>query len=125
MKRLIIILTTLILLEITLSAHAATVLLKWDAVKDNSLAGYKVYYSNTNIQPFAGTGADQGSSPILINAGMETATISALDPTKIYYFAVTAINTQGMESVYSNIVTVPAFPIAPANVRTITILITP
>lgn len=119
MKRMLI--TSFLSVLLATSAMASTVVLTWDANTDATLAGYKVYYSLVNTQPFAGTGATQGAAPVMIAKGTTTATLSGLDSTKAYFFAVTAYNTQGMESVYSNIVSVPAFPVAPANVRFIAI----
>jgi hypothetical protein len=86
---------------------ASTVVLQWTPVTDTNLSGYKVYYqADSSSQPLAGTGATQGASPL--NASNQTsATISGLDPSHAYYFAVTAYNTSGVESAYSNIITVP------------------
>ena len=101
-------------------SFAGTVQLTWDPNTETNLTGYKVYYANTNVQPFQGTGAAQGASgSILIPKGTQTATLSALDPTHPYFFAVTAYNNQGAESTYSNIVsiTAPWFPSAVAGVK--------
>jgi len=93
------------------TAHAYTVTLQWDAVTDLDLAGYKMYYANANVQPFTGTGATQGASgTITIPKGTQTGSLAGLDPAKPYYFAITAYNTSGVESVYSNIVTIPIIP---------------
>ncbi len=86
---------------------AATVTLSWDANTESDLAGYKVYYkSGTSTLPFNGTDALEGVSPIDVNS-WTTATISGLDPSKAYYFTVTAYDTSGAESTNSNIVYVP------------------
>ncbi|OGU03280.1 MAG: hypothetical protein A2X82_17160 [Geobacteraceae bacterium GWC2_55_20] len=86
---------------------ASTVTLSWDANTESDLAGYKVYYkSGTSTLPFNGTDALEGVSPIDVNS-WTTATISGLDPGKAYYFTVTAYDTSGAESTYSNIVYVP------------------
>jgi hypothetical protein len=90
------------------ACFASTVVLQWDPNTDTGLAGYKVYYqADSSTPPFKGTGATQGPSPILIDKATTTATISGLDPAHPYYFAVTAYNTSGVESAYSNIVSVP------------------
>jgi hypothetical protein len=90
---------------------ATTVMLEWDSSADAS--GYKVYYqADSPTQPFTGTGAAEGTSPIVIqnqSTGKISATISGLDPSHAYYFAVTAYNASVGESTYSNIVYVPAF----------------
>ena len=86
---------------------ATTVTLKWDAVSDSTLAGYKVYYqADSSAQPFTGTGAVQGAAPVDVS-NQTTTTISGLDSAHAYYFAVTAYNTAGVESSYSNIFYVP------------------
>jgi hypothetical protein len=83
--------------------QASTVVFEWEA--STGATGYKVHYqANSSTQPFHGTGADQGPSPIDTHA-QTTATISGLDPTKSYYFAVTAYNGSG-ESAYSNVVAI-------------------
>jgi hypothetical protein len=83
---------------------ASTVTLQWGA--SSGATGYKVYYqADSQTQPFTGTEAAGGSSPIdALN--QTSATISGLDPAHAYYFAVTAYNASG-ESTYSNIVSVP------------------
>jgi fibronectin type 3 domain-containing protein len=86
---------------------AATVALSWDANTESNLAGYKVYYqADSPSLPFQGIGAAEGSAPVDVY-NKTTATISGLDPGRTYYFAITAYDTAGMESSYSNIVTVP------------------
>ena len=89
------------------ACFASTVVLQWDPNTDTDLAGYKVYYqSDSSTTPFQGTGATQGSAPVDVH-NQTTATVSGLDPAHPYYFAVTAYNTSGVESAYSNIVSVP------------------
>jgi len=86
---------------------ASTVVLQWNAVTDSNLSGYKVYYQADSLtQPFAGTGSTQGASPLNVS-NQTSATISGLDPSRAYYFAVTAYNSAGTESAYSNVITVP------------------
>jgi len=90
------------------ACFASTVVLQWDPNTDADLAGYKVYYqADSSTQPFEGKGANEGDSPIDVGKDIPTATISGLDPTHSYYFAVTAYNTSGVESAYSNTVYVP------------------
>jgi MYXO-CTERM domain-containing protein len=107
-------LAALLLLLSPLSARAATVTLAWDPPTTNTdgtpvddLGGYKVYYGTVNTPPYKGTGAKEGASPI-------TVPLSAFaDPSKpVYkmtvpsclhlYFTVTAYDTSGNESDYSN-----------------------
>ena len=96
----------LILLVSATSCLASTITLQWDPETAEDLAGYKVYYADSAEVPFAGTGAAQGASPVDV-AQINSATITGLDPNRSYYFAVTAYNTAGVESPYSNIVHVP------------------
>jgi chitinase len=86
------------------SVDARDVVLQWAANMESDLAGYKVYYqADSAATPFNGTGAVQGSSPIDVK-NQTTTTLNGLDAAKTYYFAVTAYNTAGKESSYSNIV---------------------
>ncbi|MBJ6801439.1 Ig-like domain-containing protein [Geomonas propionica] len=88
------------------AAFPSTVILQWDPSTDAELAGYRVYYqANSSAQPFVGGGAVEGSAPVDVSTST-TASISGLDPGNSYYFAVTAYNTSGAESVYSNLVQV-------------------
>ncbi len=85
---------------------AGTVSLKWDANTEPSLAGYKVYYkADSATLPFNGAGATEGASPIDVR-NQNSATVSGLNPAHTYYFAITAYDTSGVESAYSNIVTI-------------------
>lgn len=94
------------LLMVQTACFAETVSLSWDANTESDLAGYKVYYkADSSSLPFDGTGAVEGASPVDVY-NLTAATVSGLDPRRTYYFAVTAYNTTGIESPYSNIVTV-------------------
>ena len=89
------------------SCFATTVNIQWDAVTDPGLAGYKIYYqADSSAQPFSGTGATQGAAPVNV-LNQTSTTISGLDPSHSYYFAITAYDTSGVESSYSNYVYVP------------------
>ena len=93
------------LLTVTAS-QARDVSLQWDAATDTAVTGYKLYYNtNSAAQPFSGTGAVQGASPINVNK-LTSSVVTGLDPAKNYYFAVTAYNASGTESSYSNIATI-------------------
>jgi hypothetical protein len=73
---------------------AGDVSLAWDAVSASNLAGYKVYY-----------GAASGTYQTPLSAGTQTSytvTSSHLQPGQTYYFAVTAYDSSGNESSYSN-----------------------
>ncbi|UFS69117.1 Ig-like domain-containing protein [Geomonas sp. RF6] len=96
-----------ILLASAAPSFAASVILDWDPSTDADLSGYKVYYqADSAAIPFKGTGATQGSAPIDV-ANTTTATVDGLDPARSYFFAVTAYNSVGTESVYSNIIEIP------------------
>jgi chitinase len=89
------------------NCYASTVVLQWDPNTDSDLAGYRVYYKADSANlPFDGTGAVEGTSPIDVH-GLTTAKVSGLDPGRTYHLAVTAYNASGVESPFSNIVTIP------------------
>ena len=103
-------LLTICLLALAFTAHAADVTLTWDANTETDLAGYLVYQK-----------ADSATPPLVkiqdIPKGSTTASVTGLDSSHSYSFAITAYNTAGLESAYSNIVTIPATSIAPAGLR--------
>jgi len=80
-----------ILLTATLT-HAATVSISWDPpTPSNNVAGYKIYHG-TAIRTYTGR----------VDVGDHTqGSVSGLDPTKTYHFAITAYNTATNESDYS------------------------
>ncbi len=94
----------LILLAGSASALAADVTLAWDANTETDLAGYKIYY---------GTAPGVYGAPITIGV-QTTYTITGLAP-GTYYFAVTAYNTSGLESGFSNEVSTTISGTPPAN----------
>ncbi len=92
------VLTTIMSLGIGVPAMAQTVSLQWDPNPEANLAGYKVYYS-PDTSPL--------TSAIPVDVGLQTtAALSGLDPSHSYQFAVTAYDTAGTESSFSNVVTV-------------------
>ena len=104
----------------------STVVLTWGTDVYPGLSGYKVYYQqDSSTIPFTGTGATQGNSPVDVH-NQTSATISGLDPSHGYYFAITAYSTAGLESPYSNLVYIPELipPVvslsSPANNATVT-----
>ncbi|MHB8121136.1 MAG: Ig-like domain-containing protein, partial [Desulfuromonadaceae bacterium] len=87
-------------------SQARDVTLQWNPSADTSVTGYKVYYNADSASiPFKGTGAVQGVSPYDAKKVTTTA-LTGLDPARAYYFAITAYNSTGTESLYSNIVSV-------------------
>ncbi len=120
MKKLI--LSVLLVICLPIVALASTVVLQWDPNTEPDLAGYKVYQRQDTVA----SGSTAVFKPVqTVLKGAQTATIPNLDPAQGYSFAITAYNTAGMESGYSNVVAVTPFPKAPTNVRAISILITP
>lgn len=86
------------------SANALEVTLAWDANTETNLAGYKIYYDDDGSgEPYDGTGAVEGPSPIDVENVLEF-TLSGLSDNAVYFFAATAYNTDDppLESGYSN-----------------------
>jgi len=81
------------------TGSASSVVLQWNPSTGTGVAGYKVYDSTA-------TTTLQGSVPIDVKL-VTTTTVSGLDPTKSYSFAVTAYDASGAESGFSNIVSIP------------------
>ena len=102
-------LLTICLLALAFTADAADVTLTWDANTESDLAGYRVY-QGSGTDPTTFTRVQE------ITAPTTSATIKGLDNTS-HSFAVTAYTTAGLESSYSNIVTIPASPLAPAGLK--------
>ncbi len=78
------------------------VLLSWDAIPSTTTGyGYKIYYKVGNSgPPYNGAGLTQGNSPI--NVGNVTQFTLSKGGGSVYYFTVTAFDTLGHESWYSN-----------------------
>ena len=69
-----------------------TVTLQWDANTETDLAGYRVYYGQTSRAY---------GTPIAVGL-VTTYQVKGLTTPGVYYFAVTALNTAGQESGFSN-----------------------
>ncbi|NEX22819.1 hypothetical protein G3480_21370 [Thiorhodococcus mannitoliphagus] len=77
--------------------------LEWDAVTDDRLTGYRLYYGTSPGQYDFTIDLDLGSLP---EAGTQPSyKVTNLDPDEIYYFAVTAAGSGPDESSYSNEIT--------------------
>ncbi len=72
--------------------YAAQVTLAWDPETDPSVAGYKVYYGTASRSYQYNNDAGKNT----------TSTVSNLPTGTTYYFSVTAYDTTGIESGYSN-----------------------
>lgn len=91
------------------AAWAEDVTLAWDANSEDNLAGYKLYYkTDTGGVPYDGTGLNEGDSPVSIalenlsDAVSPAFTLTGLAEGTTYYFALTAFDTDGLESDYSD-----------------------
>ena len=101
---------TLLYLIVSVCALAADVKLQWDANTESDLAGYRLYQKADSVVPPFTKVQD-------LPKGTTTADVTGLDSAHSYSFAVTAYNTAGLESAYSNIVTIPAAPMAPGSLK--------
>ena len=90
-------------------SYALNVTLAWDANSEPDLAGYMIYYGAESGDPYDGQGAQEGDSPVDMPFGQD----EDPDPSVVqftlrdlpegnYFLAVTAYNTSGLESGYSN-----------------------
>ena len=99
------------------TASARNISLAWNANPESDVAGYKIYYqSDSPTLPFDSIEANEGASPIDVG-DLTNFSLSGLSDSRIYYFAVVAYNTGGIESPWSDVVAsswVPAL-IAPDN----------
>lgn len=90
-------------------ANAGDVTLGWDANTEKYLVGYKLYYeSDSSTEIYKGVGATEGDSPIFIyladlaDYNSPTFTLTGLEDGQYYYFALTAFDTFGFESDFSD-----------------------
>jgi chitinase len=101
---------SLLLLLLAQNAFAGPVTFAWNAVSAANLAGYVLYY-----------GYAPRSYSLSVDVGnYTTAALSGLDQGKTYYFAATAYDTYGQESVFSNEVSYTV-PLADAEKPSVTI----
>jgi hypothetical protein len=98
MKRL---LTILILLSATL-VHAQKVRLAWDASPSPDVVGYRIHF-----------GTNAGNYSFVTNVGLVRTQTVVLPHTGRWFFAATAVDANGMESLFSNQVQWEAKPTAP------------
>ncbi len=86
------------------NVFAKDITLAWDANEEPDVVGYRVYYKiDSSSLPFDGTEAKEGVSPVDVGNTLST-TLSGLSENAIVYFAVTAYNSVGEESTFSNVV---------------------
>jgi hypothetical protein len=92
----VIILVFILSIFVRSESFASTVTLQWGS--SPGAAGYKIYYqAESSTQPF-GASIDTKNQTV--------ATISDLDNTRSYYFAVVAYDSSKFESSYSNVVAI-------------------
>jgi len=100
MKRIFIALLLLFFLISPVLAQDKTVVLGWDPNSETDIAGYRAYY-----------GTASRNYTVKVDVGnVITCEIPGLAVGTVYYFAVTAYNTSGLESDYSNEVSVNLIP---------------
>ncbi len=89
-------------------SSAAEVTLAWDANTEPDLLGYRIYYDTSPGDPYYGTDAEQGISPITIllkdldDPHNPKFTLTGLGDSGDYYFALTAFDNENLESGFSN-----------------------
>lgn len=86
------------------------VYLNWTPNPSEATAGYKIYYDTDSPEPpYEGTGANQGASPVLIDAPYDSYLVfSGLENDVTYYLTITAYDTLGIESGYPDgVIAVP------------------
>ena len=85
--------------------------LTWDAQKDPTPAGYKIYYDTKSGPPYNPNPvdyADEGPSPIVVNGDITEITLHGLTRDKNYFFAISAFDSpEGPESSLSREVSGP------------------
>jgi chitinase len=91
------------------AAYTTDVTLAWSSNSEPDLGGYFIYYkTGSSGAPYNGTVAVEGSSPIQVplseldNPAYPEYTIHGLSDTETTYFVLTAYDTDGNESGYSN-----------------------
>jgi len=86
------------------SPATGTVTIEWSGSKDPALAGYKIYYGTNPGPPYAADPADsaeEGPSPVRVGRDVTKLTLHGLNGSKKYFFAITSLNKNNIESAYS------------------------
>ncbi len=105
----VIIVSLISLFSLIPSSFSAEVMLEWDPNTESDLAGYKMYYkTGSSGTPYNGTGIDQGDSGIniplenLATPDNPSFSLTGLQDNEFYYLVLTAVDSSGNESGYSN-----------------------
>ena len=105
----VIIVSLISLFSLIPSSFSAEVTLSWDPNTEPDLAGYKMYYkTGSSGTPYDGIGIDQGGSGINIPLGNlatpdnPSFSLTGLQDNEFYYLVLTAVDSSGNESGYSN-----------------------
>ena len=99
---------------LSVSNPAPSVILTWTASADPAVSGYNLFW-----------GAASRSYTNVLDAGNKlSATVTNLAFNTTYYYACTAYDTNGLQSVYSNEVTntTPVLPVPPGNFALLSVL---
>jgi fibronectin type 3 domain-containing protein len=77
-------------------APAPTATLKWDSAANSGAASYRVYFGNASRSYLQarGSGVEVGANTQYVAAGLQQGLT--------YYFSVTSVDGNGIESAYSN-----------------------
>lgn len=76
-------------------AYAMDATLRWGASAGPDIQGYRIYYDTDSGEPYDGTGAPEGNSPIDVGDVTEFP-VHDLDDDKDYFFSIRAYNTNGL-----------------------------
>lgn len=76
------------------TGNSGTARLSWDTSATNDIAGYKIYLATTS--------GSYGAPISTTSRDVTTHTVTGLTPGTTYFLVVTAFNTDGTESTFSN-----------------------
>jgi len=106
--RLIVVLfTALMFIPSSYPSYGADIILSWDRNQEEELAGYKVYYGTSSRAYFENPKQLPKENCVVIDGRVTYTFSTALTPGVTYYFAVTAYDTSGYETDFSNEVQFP------------------
>lgn len=98
--------------NLVLAGAGQSLQVAWDPVSVPDLAGYRVYYDTDNAAPPYHGHASVWGSPSPVETGLATAwTLTGLSNDSLYHVCVTALDVTGVESGYSQVLSLrPALP---------------